>query len=105
MLKIRLKRTGRKGQPHYRIVIAEANRSRNSKSVEEIGYYNPRTQPSTVEIDQEAARKWLRNGAQPTNTVAQLFVKAGIIKDIKRGSTKPSLKPKKKAAKEESESK
>src|SRR5690606_33174719 len=104
MLKIRLKRTGRKGQPHYRIVITQAERSRSSKSVEEIGYYNPRTQPSTVEIDAEAAKKWLKNGAQPTDTVEQLFVKAGILQKIKKGSTAPSLRPKKKAAVEKPDS-
>ena len=98
MLKIRLKRTGRKGQPHYRVVISEAHRSRDSKTIEEIGYYNPRTQPSTFEIDKEAAKKWLQNGAQPTDTVEQLLVKEGLIKEVKRGSKMPKQKPKKKEA-------
>ena len=100
MLKIRLKRTGRKGQPHYRVVIAEAHRSRDSKSIEEIGYYNPRTQPSTLEIDAEAAKSWLDKGAQPTRTVEQLLVKEGIIEKITRGSKLPQQKKKKKEAAE-----
>ena len=98
MLKIRLKRTGRKRQPHYRIVVAEAHRSRNSKSVDEIGYYNPRTQPSTVELDKDAAKAWLEKGAQPTETVEQIFVKEGVLKEIKRGSTLAKQRPKKKEA-------
>lgn len=89
-----------KGQPHYRVVVAEAHRSRDSKTVEEIGYYNPRTNPSTVEIDKEAAKKWLDHGAQPTETVEQLFVKQGLLKEIKRGSKMPQPKAKKKAAEE-----
>lgn len=100
MLKIRLKRIGRKGQPSYRIVVMESNKPRNGKVVEEIGHYNPRTSPATFEIDKEAAAKWLKNGAQPTDTVAQYFVKQGLIKGLKRGSTKPSMKKKTKEEKE-----
>lgn len=98
MLKIRLKRTGMRGQPHYRVVIAEAHRSRDSKTIEEIGYYNPRTQPSTVKIDTEAAKRWLEKGAQPTETVEQLLVKEGVLDKIKRGSKLPQPKKKKKEA-------
>ena len=100
MLKIRLKKTGRKGQPHYRIVVVEASKPRDGKVLEEIGYYNPRTSPSTFDIDKEAAQKWLKNGAQPTDTVAQYFVKLGLLKKLKRGSTKPSTKKKTKEEKE-----
>jgi len=100
MLKIRLKRTGRKGQPHYRIVVMESSKPRDGKVVEEIGYYNPRTSPATFDVDKEAAEKWLSNGAQPTDTVAQHFVKLGILKALKRGSTKPSTKKKTKEDKE-----
>jgi len=100
MLKIRLKRTGRKGQPHYRIVVVEASKPRDGRVLEEIGYYNPRTSPSTFNIDEEAAKKWLKNGAQPTDTVAQYFVKLGLLKSLKRGSTKPSTKKKTKEEKE-----
>lgn len=100
MLKIRLKRTGRKGQPHYRIVIMESTQPRNSAAIEEVGYYNPRTQPSTVEINKEAVQKWLSNGAQPSETVAQMLVKQGIIEPKKKGSKLATPKPKKKAAAE-----
>lgn len=96
MLKIRLKRTGRSGQPHYRIVVMESHLPRDGKSVQEIGYYNPRTDPSTFELDTELAKEWLSKGAQPSPTIAQHFVKLGLIKSLKRGSTKPSTKKKEK---------
>lgn len=94
MLKIRLKRMGKRGQPHYRIVVMESSSPRSGKTVEEIGIYNPRTRPSTFEVDKEAAKKWLRNGAKPTDTVAQYFVKLGLLKSLKRGSKKPSTERK-----------
>ncbi len=100
MLKIRLKRTGRKGQPHYRVVVMESARPRDGKTVDEIGYYNPRNKPTTFEIDKEKASAWLAKGAQPTDTVAQYFVKEGLLKELKRGSTKPNTKKKDKEAKE-----
>ncbi|MCD4811647.1 30S ribosomal protein S16 [bacterium] len=90
MLKIRLKRTGRKGQPHYRIVVMESAKPRDGRTVEEIGYYNPRTSPSTFDIDEAKAKKWLSKGAQPTDTVKHYLVKLGLIKSLKRGSTKPN---------------
>ncbi len=89
MLKIRLKRTGRSRQPHYRIVVMECHNPRDGKTVQEIGYYNPRTEPTTFEVDKELAAKWLSQGAQPSDTIAQYFVKLGLIKSLKRGSTKP----------------
>lgn len=94
MLKIRLKRTGRSRQPHYRIVVMECHNPRDGKTVEEIGYYNPRTEPTTFEVDKEKAAKWLSLGAQPSDTIAQYFVKLGLIKSLKRGSTKPNTKKK-----------
>jgi len=100
MLKIRLKRMGMKGQPHYRVVVAEASRSRNSKTVDEIGIYNPRTQPSTIDIDLEAAKDWLQKGAQPTGTMEQILVKKGLLKKIKRGSKLPQPRSKKKQVEE-----
>lgn len=96
MLKIRLKRTGRRGQPHYRIVVMESSSPRDGRSVEEIGYYNPRTQPTTFEIDKDAASKWLLKGAQPSDTIAQYFVKLGLMKSLKRGSKKPNTTKKEK---------
>lgn len=100
MLKIRLKRTGKKGQPHYRIVVAQSTRKRSSISVEEIGYYNPRTKPSTFEIDKEKAAAWMKNGAQPTETVAHYFVKLGLMQPIKKGSTLSKGRKSKKEPKE-----
>jgi small subunit ribosomal protein S16 len=100
MLKIRLKRTGRRGQPHYRIVVMEAKKPRDGRTIEEIGYYNPRNNPTTFEFDKERASYWISKGAQPSDTVAQYFVKEGIIKSLKRGSTKPNTKKKTKEKKE-----
>jgi len=94
MLKIRLKRTGRRGQPHYRIVVMESSKPRDGETVEEIGYYNPRTKPATFDVDKKLASEWLKKGAQPSDTVAQYFVKLGILDSLKRGSTKPSTKKK-----------
>lgn len=99
MLKIRLKRTGKRGQPHYKIVVCEASKPRDGETVEEIGYYNPRNKPSTFDVDKERAEYWLSKGAQPTDTVAQYFVKEGLLKGLKRGSTKPSTKKKTSEAK------
>jgi small subunit ribosomal protein S16 len=90
MLKIRLKRIGKSGQPSYRIVVTESTNPRDGRAVEEIGIYNPRTKPSTFDVNKEAAQKWLKNGAQPTDTVAQYFVKLGLLKSLKRGSKKPN---------------
>jgi small subunit ribosomal protein S16 len=99
MLKIRLKRIGKRKQPHYRFVVAESSWARDSKTVEEIGHYNPMTKPSTIVIKKERAQHWLKQGAQPTDTVAQIFVKQGLMKEIKKGS-KPSQSKTKKKSKE-----
>ncbi len=96
MLKIRLKRIGRKGQPYYRIVVMENKSPRDGKSIKEIGFYNPRTQPATFEVDKESAIKWLSQGAQPSGTVSQYFVKLGLIKPSKKGSVRPSTAKKEK---------
>lgn len=78
-VKIRLKRMGAKKKPFYRIVVADARAPRDGRFIEEIGYYNPVSQPKEVKIDNEKATKWLKNGAQPTDTVKDLFKKNGII--------------------------
>ncbi len=78
-VKIRLKRTGAKKQPSYRIVVADSRFPRDGRFIEELGYYNPRTEPSTVKVDGEKAKKWLANGAQPTDTVRALLKKSGVI--------------------------
>lgn len=69
MVKIRLKRMGAHKKPFYRVVVADSRTPRNGKFIEEIGTYNPLTDPAEIKIDNEAAQKWLANGAQPTETV------------------------------------
>ncbi len=78
-VKIRLRRMGAKKRPFYRIVVADSRAPRDGRIIEEIGYYNPISQPKEVKIDGEKATKWLSNGAQPTDTVRALFKKNGII--------------------------
>ncbi len=79
-VKIRLKRMGAKKAPFYRIVVADSRCPRDGRFIEEIGYYNPLTNPLTVKVDAEKAEKWMKNGAQPTDTVKKLFIKSGIAK-------------------------
>jgi len=80
MVKIRLKRMGQKKSPFYRIVVADARAPRDGRFIDEIGTYDPRQNPSVFKINEEAAKKWLANGAQPTDTVSKIFKIAGIIK-------------------------
>lgn len=77
-VKIRLTRIGEKKVPMYRIVVADAATPRNGRAIDEIGTYNPNTDPAQVRVDAEAAKKWLANGAQPTTVVKKLFKQAGI---------------------------
>ena len=79
-VKIRLRRIGEKRNAIYRIVVADSRVARGGKCIEEIGSYDPNTEPATVKIDAEAAKKWLNNGAQPTDVIARLFKNAGIEK-------------------------
>jgi len=79
MLKIRLKRQGAHKNPFYRIVVADARVQRDGAVVEEIGYYDAVKQPADIKIDAEAAKKWLSNGAQPTDTVRSILKKAGVM--------------------------
>jgi small subunit ribosomal protein S16 len=88
MVKIRLRRTGAKKQPHYRVVVADSKSPRDGKFIETIGHYNPRTEPPTVEIDAERALYWLGNGAQPSEAVRRMLDKLGILSKaeaLKRG--------------------
>ncbi|HYF83121.1 MAG TPA: 30S ribosomal protein S16 [Clostridia bacterium] len=78
-VKIRLKRMGAKKSPFYRLVVADSRSPRDGKFIEEIGYYNPITEPAEIKIDAEKAKKWLDNGAQPSDTVRKLLKKNGII--------------------------
>ena len=77
-VKIRLRRTGAKKAPSYRVVVAESRYPRDGRFIEELGYYNPLTEPSTIKIDLEKAKNWIANGAQPTDTVKVLLKKAGL---------------------------
>ena len=77
-VKIRLKRIGAKKAPFYRVVVADSRYPRDGRFIEEIGYYNPLTNPVEIKIDSEKAPKWISNGAQPTETVKSLLKKAGI---------------------------
>ena len=79
MVKIRLKRMGAHKKPFYRVVVADSRTPRNGKVIEEIGTYDPLKDPSEIIIDNEAAKRWLANGAQPTDTVRALLKKSGAI--------------------------
>ena len=79
MVKIRLRRMGAKKAPYYRIVVADARSPRDGRCIEEIGTYNPLTNPAVVSIDVEKAQNWIKNGAQPTDTVRGLLKKAGVL--------------------------
>ncbi len=79
-VKIRLRRMGQKKAPYYRIVVADSRSPRDGRFIEEIGTYDPSTNPSTFQVNEELAKKWLADGAQPTEQVAKLFKVAGIEK-------------------------
>ena len=78
-VEIRLRRMGAKKAPFYRIVVADSRYPRDGRFIEEVGYYNPLTEPVEVKIDAEKVKKWIANGAQPTDTVKALLKKNGII--------------------------
>ncbi|MBO4696838.1 MAG: 30S ribosomal protein S16 [Lachnospiraceae bacterium] len=79
-VKIRLRRMGEKHAPFYRVIVADERSPRDGRFIAEIGTYDPTKEPMTFKVDEEAAKKWLASGAQPTETVAKLFKKAGIQK-------------------------
>ena len=79
-VKIRLRRMGQKKAPFYRIVVADSRSPRDGRFIEEIGYYDPTKEPSEIRVDEEAAKKWLANGAQPTQTVEKILKTACIEK-------------------------
>lgn len=78
-VKMRLKRMGAKKQPSYRIVVADAKSPRDGKFIEELGYYNPLSEPVAIKINEERAKEWLSSGAQPSQKVRNLLQKAGVI--------------------------
>lgn len=79
MVKIRLKRLGQKKNPFYRVVVADSRYPRNGRFIEELGYYNPMTEPAEFKVDAVKANEWIAKGAQPTETVKALFVKNGVV--------------------------
>jgi small subunit ribosomal protein S16 len=83
MVKIRLRRMGRRNRPFYRVVVADSRSPRDGKFIDTIGHYDPLTDPATISVDGEKALKWLKDGAQPTDTVRSLLSKLGIIDKVK----------------------
>lgn len=81
-VKIRLKRMGAKKSPFYRLVVADSRAPRDGRFIEEIGYYNPTTQPKEVKIDEDKALMWLQRGAQPSDTVRNLLSRAGVMQRL-----------------------
>ena len=79
MVQIRLRRMGAKKAPFYRIVVADSRSPRDGRCIEEIGTYNPLTEPTTLTVDVEKAQQWIKNGAQPTDTVKALLKKANVL--------------------------
>ncbi len=79
MLRLRLRRVGARHQPSYRVVVADSRAARDGAFVDQIGHYNPRTDPPTIQIDEEKALKWIRQGAQPSEAVAQMLKKLGTL--------------------------
>ena len=83
-VKIRLKRMGAKKKPFYRLVVADSRSPRDGRFIEEVGFYNPISQPAEVRIEDEKVIKWMLNGAQPTNTVKDLFKKYGVMEKFEQ---------------------
>lgn len=88
-VRIRLRRTGGKKQASYRIVVADVHSPRDGRFIENIGHYNPRTDPATYELDEERARYWLSQGAQPSDAVARMLQKKGVITERKLRENRP----------------
>lgn len=101
MVKLRLTRIGKKHAPAYRIIAIQARTKREGKALEFLGFYNPRNNPSVVELDAERVKYWLQNGAQPTDTVRDILIKQGIIKakgEKRTYAKRPGRKKQQKAA-------
>ena len=89
MVKIRLRRVGAKKQPSYRVVVADSRYARNGRFIETIGHYDPLTDPVTIVLDEEKALTWLKQGAQPTETVNRLLTTAGVMSKFKPPAEAP----------------
>ena len=83
MIKIRLRRTGAKKQPHYRIVVVDARAPRDGKYIDLVGHYDPLTEPATIKVDADKAARWVQQGAQMTETVEKLFTRAGVLEQVR----------------------
>ena len=94
-VKMRLTRMGDKKSPFYRVIVADSRAPRDGKFIDIVGTYNPLTQPAEVKLDEEKAKTWLKNGAQPTDTVKSLLVGAGNITDAKKAPAKTKATQKK----------
>ena len=95
-VKIRLTRLGDKKSPFYRVVVADSRNSRDGKYIEKLGTFNPGTEPATIVLDEELTKKWLANGAQPTETARTILVKQGLLQPVTRA---PKTDKKKKETK------
>jgi small subunit ribosomal protein S16 len=84
MVRIRLRRVGMKGQPSYRIVAAEKEKQRDGRFLEILGFYNPRTEPATVEVKEDRIYHWMQNGAQPSDSVKKIFGYTGVLERYER---------------------
>ena len=89
-VKIRLTRVGKKKQPSYRVVVADSRSPRDGRIIENIGWYNPRVEPSAIHIDEEKAISWLQKGAQPTDSVTLLLRKVGVMDRFAESKIAPS---------------
>jgi len=96
-VKIRLRRTGARKQPTYRFVVADSRSPRDGRFFEIIGHYDPRRRPVEIVLDEEKAKRWLRHGAQPSDTVARLFAQKGLIDAAAVRTRKPRAKRVKKS--------
>ncbi len=106
MIKLRLRRMGAKKQPSYRIVAADSKKPRDGRFIEIVGHYDPKSDPYTLRVDEDRAKYWLDNGAQPTETVRALLVKSGVLPPYQGPSTAEAAQAaaEKDAAQEESDS-
>ncbi len=98
-VRIRLTRIGATKQPTYRVVVADSRSARDSRSIETLGHYNPRTEPVTFVVDAEKAQAWMAKGALPSDTVARLFRAAGVMPAEKAATPAKAAKPAKAASK------
>ncbi|MBI2071483.1 MAG: 30S ribosomal protein S16 [Gemmatimonadetes bacterium] len=91
--RIRLRRTGRKGQGYFRIVVADQEMARDGRVVATLGHYDPRAKPAVINVDADKARAWLSQGARPTDTVRSLLRQAGVLKGGAGGPAAPAASP------------